>query len=168
MEHPKVRFVASEQFPKIIRMAEFAASLPGWTAILNADIVIKGNMKGITQRIVQAGAKCAVSQRYEFASPDPQEGKVVDLGLDFFLANQDTWRRISEEYPEHYRFGHSSWDALMLGAFNCIGRHDCHNITAHRFCFHPRHGERRQVFHINDTVQTRFRDAVFLPRQRVY
>lgn len=146
-------------------MLDVAAATPGWSIILNADIVIRGDIHRILSFAESLRAVCAISRRYEFTDLNFKDAKVVDLGLDFFMARQETWGKILDEYPERYRFGHSSWDALMLGAFNCIGKEMCFDLTKHRFVFHPRHGERRQAFHIDDTAQTRFRDAVFLPRK---
>lgn len=143
-------------------MVEIAASTTGWSAILNADIVIRGVGRAL-DAVARRKGQCAVSRRYEFTGSNFKDAKVVDLGLDFFMAHQEIWSQILKEYPDRYRFGHSSWDALMLGAFNCIGKDRCFDLTTHRFVFHPRHGERRQAFFIDDTAQTRFRDSVFLP-----
>lgn len=164
--HPKVRFVVSEQFPLAVDMIGFCASLKGWSAIINGDILVDSRFPQVEALLVKNGGRCAISKRWQFDGP-LRGAKVVDNGLDFFAATQDVWTLAAKEFPEHYRFGHSSWDALMLGAFNCLARRHLFDLTGKRLIFHPKHGERRQTFAINDTVRTRFRDHVSWPSRKL-
>jgi hypothetical protein len=164
---PEVEFMVSEQFPRIVDMVHVAAQLPGWTAIVNGDIIIGRRIKEAEAALVRRKASCAISKRYEFQNGDTRNGRVVDLGLDFFTARQEVWAAIAEEYPDRYRFGHSSWDALMLGAFNYHDRIHLFDLTGWRIVFHPKHGERRQIYFIDDTVRTPYRDYVSWPTQKL-
>ena len=164
LERDGVEFVPSQQFPKIIEVVQLCAETPGWTALVNADIWLDLKMADVPFDLEKVGGSCAVSRRYEFTGENLKKASVVDNGLDFFMATQDVWKKIAREYPDHYRFGHSSWDALMLGGFNVVARSTLYDLTKRRLVFHPRHGERRQVFKITDNVRTRFRDMVAWPK----
>lgn len=167
LAHPKVSFVISEQFPKIVKVAEFCASLEGWSCILNGDILVDRGMLEAERLLSKNRATAAMSRRWQFEGDSLRGAKVVDLGLDFFAATQDTWRKVAEEYPEQYRFGHSSWDSLMLGAFNCIAGRSLFDLTPRKLIYHPKHAERRIVFRIPDDAKTRFRNHVGWPSRKL-
>lgn len=164
---PEVDFLVSEQFPRVVDMCHIAAQLPGWTAIVNGDIIVGRRIKEAEHALDRRRATCAISRRYEFVNGDMRHAQVVDMGLDFFTARREVWEQIAAEYPDRYRFGHSSWDALMLGAFNYHQRVHLFDLTGWRIVFHPRHGERRQIYHIDDTARTPYRDYVSWPTQKL-
>jgi len=159
--------IPSEPFPKIIRLARFCASLPGWSALVNADIVIGPNLTEIEHRLDKKDAMCAVSWRYEF-DLEPAMSKVVDVGMDFFAARQEVWKEVGKIYPEEYRIGHSSWDAMMLGAFNIVAKSQLYDLTHHRLVFHPKHEDRQTPHFIKNDTQTECRDNVSWPSKRLF
>jgi hypothetical protein len=163
----RTRFIAEEQCPKILRMVEHAASTPGWSAIVNADIVIGPSIGKVMAKLNTLRCRCAVSRRYQFSGASTAGAKLVDMGLDFFLARQSVWEEIAKEYPESYRMGHPGWDTIMLGAFNCIGKRDHFDITDSRVVFHPLHAERRTVFRIDESEHCRFVRFLGFPSKRI-
>lgn len=157
----------SEPFPRILRLTRFCATLPGWSALINADIVVGRNLPEIEQRLDKKGAMCAVSWRWEF-DLEPAMSKVVDRGMDFFAARQEVWEEVAKIYPEEYRIGHSSWDAMMLGAFNIVAQPQLYDLTHHRLIFHPKHEDRRTPYFIRNDTQTPCRDNVAWPSKRLF
>ena len=152
--------ICSEQFPKIIRLVDFCAAMPGWSAIINADIQLGSGVGKVLDRVAAQGGTSAVSWRWETGDGAP---KVVDNGMDFFAAKQEVWNKVSTIYPDEYRIGHSSWDAIMLGALNIADQRGIFDLTRHRLVFHPKHEDRHRPFFIADNTRTECRDNVCWP-----
>ena len=148
-------------------MARFCATLPGWSVLVNADIVVSSQLHAIEQRLDRKNAACAVSWRYEF-DLEPSMSRVIDMGMDFFAARQEVWKEVGKIYPEEYRIGHSSWDAMMLGAFNIVAKASLYDLTHHRLVFHPKHEDRKTPFHIKNDTRTECRDNVVWPSKRLF
>jgi hypothetical protein len=151
------QFIPTDPFPRIVRMVWACSRIRGWSAIVNADIVVAEFLPAIERKLIRQGASCAVSWRYEFTESF-QGSSVVDRGMDFFAADQWVWQRVLKIYPDEYRIGHSSWDAIMLGAFNIVAEDSLFDLTKHRLIFHPKHEDRQRLHHIWDNTRTECRD----------
>jgi hypothetical protein len=162
----KFLFVPTDPFPRIVRLVDCCSKIPGWSAIVNADIVIGHQVSQIIRLVHQSGGSCAVSWRWEFTE-DTRSSKVVDLGMDFFCAHQSVWKEVGKIYPSEYRIGHSSWDAIMLGAFNVVDQKGLFDLTHHKLVFHPKHEDRIRPHHIFDNTRTECRDRVAWPSRRL-
>lgn len=145
---PKTRFVSSEPFPRILDLASFCAGQPGWSAIVNADIVIGPKFPIVLQKLKNKGAHCAAGWRYEF---DPargiesaaQERVPHDNGVDFFLAVQETWEKVALAVDERLRLGAVFWDTWMMSFFGTFEISHYWDISPSRVIFHPRHDGRK-------------------------
>lgn len=137
----KTLFVESEPFPKIRELCECASEQDQMTAIVNADIVVSKRMLNVEQALMRLGADSAMSKRFEF-DPDNKTipPKIVDSGLDIFIANPVVWAMAAEEVPEQFRIGHILWDTWMLSFFTHHSR--CWEITEMQVIFHPKHENR--------------------------
>ena len=124
----------------------------GWAAIINADIVVSIRLGAVVQECIRKGIKAITSYRYEFNTPNPDPelsgAKVKDLGFDFFMADPTVWKGASDVVPEGYRIGHNRWDNWCLGYMNTVLGKKFVDVTSRRLIFHPRHGERKQPYHI--------------------
>lgn len=151
---PKTEFVpTTETHPFIQTMAQVASAQPGWSAIVNADIVIGPSLKAAEHSLRLHGAKAAMSRRYEFnPAVGMGEAKVVDLGLDFFAAVPGTWRQAAEVIPPAFRIGHQQWDTWMLGFINAACGRFCFDLTSYRCVFHPKHEGRRFVHPVAELI----------------
>lgn len=159
-----------EDAPRIKTLCETCAEHPGWSAIVNADILVAGNFEGVCRGLIRSKVECAISKRYQFDGDRLDLAVVDDEGLDFFAARQDIWRRAAEEIPEVFRLGRIVWDTWMLGFFMHVSQDNCADITPAQVIFHPRHGDRHDQ-HI-EVPQLRyparwpgFRIGVGWPRQ---
>lgn len=159
-------YIPHQEFPHISRLVEFCAQLQGWSCIVNSDIIVSPSLSGIEQRLIKANASCAVSWRWQF-DQEQEQSSVVDLGMDFFAARQEVWREVALIYPEEFRIGHSSWDAIMLGAFNIVAKDQLYDLTHHRLILHPLHFDRHSPFFIANNTQTECRDNVCWPEKRL-
>jgi hypothetical protein len=147
-------------------MVDLCASIPGWSVILNADIVVGRELPEIVRRMAMRRGTCAISSRWEFES-DPIQSKVVDRGLDFFVAHQSAWIEVGKIFPPELRIGHSLWDTIMLACFNIVDRNGLFDLTHHRVVFHPKHGNRYQPHRIPDSSWSEFRHHVAWPSRRL-
>ncbi len=140
----KVSFISCEPFPQIKAMAQCAARTAGWSVLINSDIVVGEYLTVIEDRLKEVGACSCISKRYQF---DPRNeripNKVVDLGLDFFAANQGTWKKVANEIPEVFRIGQQQWDTWMLGFL--VSNKRCWDITNACCVFHPKHEDRKRM-----------------------
>lgn len=113
---PDVRFIAAgrdarRQFGKpfiyfddlLAGLAETRARLGG---IINSDIyLINHNLREFL--LAQSGSQVVFGSRFDAASPDAKEGKVYQLGFDFFFFYQDL---LAGFPPESFCLGLPWWD----------------------------------------------------------
>lgn len=137
---PITRFVPSENFPRILCMAELMMEQRDWCVLLNGDIWITEYFKIITQKLDAKKATCCASWRHEF---DPKVGLEprarVDNGLDFFAAKPAVWAHVYNEVNENLRLGAIQWDSWMLGFFSIRAAAGFYDITPSRCVCHPKH-----------------------------
>lgn len=137
--------IPTEDFPLLKWIAIFASQQADWCAILNADIVIGEKFPAVEEKLKKRFT-AATSWRYQF---DPEKGiasaeaKPSDMGLDFFCATPDVWRRVAEECPEDLRIGCQQWDTWLLSFFATFECESYADITPARVVFHPRHENRQ-------------------------
>lgn len=147
---PITEFVSCDNWPSISLLVLAASWQEDPVCILNADIVVDSNLKGIVNRGWSKGAQALTSKRAEFdpVKPDYDQAKVVDQGVDFFCAFPAVWKKIYQEIPTGFRIGHQEWDSYMLSWLwnNCQNRF--FDLTNLRPIFHPRHGDRNMPHHI--------------------
>jgi hypothetical protein len=160
------KFVPAEQFPRIKDMAAYCAKLPGWSCLINADIVIGENFRDVEFRLMERGASCATSRRYEFDGESIEDGKIEDMGMDFFAATQPQWMRFAYECPDILRIGGQLWDTWALGFFNTIAPKTFFDITPCKVIFHPRHGDRNYT--PVEPFQNKYFDQLGSPLQKLY
>lgn len=144
-------FVPSDQFPRIRDLVGYCATVPGWSAIVNADIVIGDDFRKVEGHLLLKKAQCSMSRRFQFEGEDLAKAALVDMGLDFFAATQETWQMILPQVPENLRIGHCLWDTWMLNfmATNYLG--GFYDITECRVVFHPKHEDRKREYTIEPT-----------------
>ena len=131
--------------PSIHDLCEYCSQQPGWSCIINGDIVIGPNWPAVEQALNRARAVCAISKRYELGPERNQAtARVVDNGLDFFAARPEIWAMAAMEVPPHFKLGKIFWDTWMLGFFMHASRGECADLTDCRVIFHPKHGNRGQ------------------------
>lgn len=151
---PITEFIECEDFPHISLMAMTAAWQPDPVCILNADIVVALHLKDIVNRGWSMGAQALTSKRYEFEPTLPDhdraynEAKVVDVGVDFFCAFPNVWKRVWKEIPAGFRISHQLWDSWMLAFLTHLYPQRFFDLTRHRPIYHPRHGDRKMPHHI--------------------
>ncbi len=149
LHSPKTKFIPSEQYPSLKSMAEAASDLPGFTAILNADIVVTPQIRYVEQMMCARGCVSASSRRYHF---DPNtcdwDGATLgdDRGRDIFVARRDVWRDLARILPEDLRIGNTRWDAAFVNWFRDEFGVKFIDFTDKRIVFHPIHGGRNRPY----------------------
>lgn len=128
--------------PTIKSMAQRCADIPGWSCIVNADIVVAEHLLTIEQQLKDRDALCAMSQRYEVVDGDFYNARIVDLGLDFFAATQAAWGSVVMEMPEVFVIGKGLWDYWLNNYLCEVFSHAYYDLTPSRVIFHPKHGSR--------------------------
>lgn len=143
LQSPKTRFIPAEDFPRILDMAELCANQPGWSCILNADIVITEHFIDVERKLKARKACAASSWRHDF---DPKVGLEprgrTGNGIDFFAATQDFWQKVYHAVPESLRIGVQVWDQWMLAFFAMYAVQGFYDLTPSRCVCHPIHGGR--------------------------
>jgi len=144
---PRTHFVEGPDFPPLSLLYLVASQADEPAAILNADIVVAGNLGQIVDKAFSRGADALTSRRYEFDpdKPDLDRAKVVDLGADFFCAHPWIWARAWKAVPPCYRVGNGGWDNWLLGFLGTTFKRTFADITPARGIFHPRHTERKRI-----------------------
>lgn len=147
----KTLFIASEQFPTLDRMMLAATFGNGWTCLINSDIVVSPLLGKVVRECQQKKIEAITSMRYEFEPEQKDLNKAVvkDSGYDFFMSSPEMWLGAFKQVPNGYRIGHNRWDNWVLGYFNTVCRKRFVDVTSKRLIFHPRHGERKQPYHIS-------------------
>lgn len=170
---PKTRFIPSEQFPRIMDMAEVCAMQPGWTAIVNSDIVLGPKFPIVEHKLKHKQATCAASWRYEF---DPARGIESaasdrlphDNGVDFFAATQPVWKKIYEAVDERLRIGCIFWDTWLMSFFATFEMSHYWDISPARVIFHPRHDGRKYGPGPEDHNQIKIYSWPVFPDAKIY
>lgn len=138
-----VRFVPSSPFPYIRQLVSICALQEGWSAIINADIVVSPKLPVVEMALSKRRATTAISLRHEFRNENIDAAIVTDAGLDFFAAIQPVWQRCAKEFPDWLRIGSPGWDPVMLCFFMSNYVQSCYDLTPSRLIFHPLHGDRK-------------------------
>jgi len=142
-------FIKSEQFPTIDRMMVAASLSNDWACLINADIVVSPLLAKVVEDCKRNKIEAITSMRYEFEpGQDLERARVVDSGYDFFMSSPSHWAGAAKQVPSGYRIGHNRWDNWVLGYFNTVCRKRFVDVTSKRLIFHPKHGERKQPYHI--------------------
>src|SRR6266498_2469409 len=148
LRSPKTKFVFSEDFPRIKALMQIAALQPGFTAILNADIVVN-DLRKLENQMMLRGKVCASSRRWHF-DPNTCDWKAAylgsDRGRDIFIARQDVWRKAAREVPEEFRIGHQGHDGWLTDYFRRQHNDSFIDFTGQRLIFHPEHGSRKMPY----------------------
>lgn len=142
---PNTTFIESEDFPFISSLCTAASLCADYACLINADIVVGWNLGSAIHEVWSRGGVAATSRRYEFTGEDLTHSNIVDLGIDFFCATPDMWRRASKSVPSQYRLGHSAWDTWVMSFFNTVAGRAFWDITKRRAIFHPKHENRKRV-----------------------
>lgn len=140
---PKTRFIPWEDFPRLSELVKLCVAHPGWSCILNSDIVIGPNFPKTEWLLQRRGARCASSWRWQYEDGNYDAARVVDNGLDFFAASNATWRMVLPLVPPELRLGCQRWDTWLLATFNGLARAGLYGVTRQRIVFHPKHEGRR-------------------------
>lgn len=157
-------FIAREQpdeRPSIALMAEHAAQLPGWTALINADIIVSKKLSLMPFILDGQHVCCALSRRWR----TPSDNQPIDWGLDFFLAKSMVWKTVAAQVPKDFLMGKIRWDTWLC-SFWCH-RYDTHcaDLTASRLIYHYDHNERGDQ-HLKDPDDFYLRNPRY-PRRRI-
>jgi hypothetical protein len=149
LQSPKTTFVESEQFPHIVDLMNAAAFQRGFTAIMNADIVVKPDIRKLERMMMLRGKLCASSRRYHF-DPNTCDWAAAELGddrgRDIFIARWDIWRDAARWIPPELRIGNARWDAWVTDYFRAKHNDAFLDFTNMRIVFHPIHGSRKRPY----------------------
>lgn len=165
LDGDKVTFIPWENFPRILHLVQACAEQGSWSAIVNADIIVK-YIPLIQRKLSQAFAVAAISRRYEFEYGS-KTASVVDNGLDFFAALPSVWKLIAEKIPLQYRIGHCLFDTWLLGFMSMHYGPWFWDITPCQAIFHPKHGDRRPIFNIDQSKGQEILSRVQWPASRL-
>lgn len=143
---PETEFIPCEGKPRICSMAAVAACYPGWSCIINADIVVASKARLLEHQLIANRADCCFSFRI------PIGGKFkVDYGIDFFTATQAVWNRVASVIPEKFTIGAILWDTWLCSWFMKNYPYSCFDVSPAKLFWHPIHGERNdQSMEITD------------------
>lgn len=132
----KTEFVSSSGKPSIKELAQCAQSLDGWSAIINADIVV-AKIPEVEWKLNRHQCVCAMSHRYDLKS-----GMMLDNGLDFFAAKPQVWSALAKKVPSEMCLGRCLWDTWTMTWMAHEYGSGFADVTGMRFIFHPAHGDR--------------------------
>lgn len=126
-----------------MEMAQYAAALDDWVAIINADIVVSKGITRLQSALDREGVWCGISRRLQFEPNGPlRDGRLVDLGLDFFFARPSMWALVASEIPTQFEIGKQLWDTWVLSFFLIHAGENCVDLTPSNLIWHPRHTAR--------------------------
>lgn len=157
----KTEFVETTDWPAIQHIALELSLWMDWGAFVNADIILAPHLPEVVKELTRRMAWAAFSYRYEFdPSGDIHKAKVMDNGLDFFLAKPHVWNHVQKAIPPHFRIGHQFFDTWLFGYFKRMCGSRCFDITPSRCVFHPKHGGRKFGFEISPEIDNETAKAV--------
>lgn len=149
LKSSKTYFVPCEEFPTIDKMMTTASVANDWACLINSDIVVGPLLGTVIRDCIKKNIQAVTSMRYEFEpGADLSRARVKDSGYDFFMSSPGLWADAAKQIPSGYRIGHNRWDNWVLGYFNTVCKKRFVDITSRKVIFHPRHGERKQPYHI--------------------
>lgn len=143
----KTRFIPCDGWPRICDMASEAAQHKGYTAIINADIVVSEDLKKVVQIMGIGNVAAATSRRRELETGILHDN---DKGRDIFICKRKWWRRISHDIPKSCLIGHQQWDSWMVSYLRWFAKTRFADFTMAKCIFHPNHEGRTMPF--NDKV----------------
>lgn len=149
LDSPRTRFVESEQWPTIKALALEASQHSGFSAILNADLVVNQGLRKLISAMGLKGQTCASSRRYHFDSNtcDFESASLGDdRGRDIFIARRDVWKTVANNVPPELRIGHGRWDAWVTDWFRSHYNAGFVDFTAKKLIFHPIHEGRKRPY----------------------
>lgn len=149
----KTVFVRTENFPHIKTAAQLAASSPGFSAILNADIVVTPGIQNLEMQLFRKNQLCASSRRWNFRrTGGPLQSMISqaslgnDRGRDIFIAHSRVWQEVAANVPPVLRIGNPRWDAWMTDFFRERWDAKFVDFTTMRCVFHPNHEGRHYPY----------------------
>ena len=148
MSSAKTVFLPFKSKPPVKTMAQFAAGLGGWSALVNADIILTLNFRRVERELNNKLAACAVSRRFTVIRTtgpiiaDYSAARVTDNGVDFFAATPKVWERVAADMPPKFLFGKKYFDAWLVNYFMLNFGNFCYDFTDSKICLHPLHEDR--------------------------
>jgi hypothetical protein len=163
----KTTSMPCDEFPRIEALAHFCSQTPGWSCIVNADIVLlPETFRAVELELGRKNAASAMSLRFEYDPRDAnRKTRNYDQGIDIFCARQSVWISAASKIPDSYRIGHPTWDNWMMGFFNLEGL-PCYEFTGSRCVLHPKHGDRRSP-HLIDAPKDLYPGACTCPKLKI-
>lgn len=131
----KTNFIPCQGKPLIKNLALYASTMPGWTAIINADIQLEPGSIDLPQKLTAMQANCAYSFRIPVGGTKP-----VDMGLDVFIATAHIWQKVAMIIPAYFKLGCIQWDTWLVSFF--VNQCKCVDFTPLKLVYHPTHQER--------------------------
>jgi len=132
----RTTFVPYEGWPFIWELAAYAAQLPGYTAIINSDIVVTPVLLDVVRVMEAAGVAAATSRRYDLATGILFDN---DKGRDIFILRRRWWSKVAAAVPKSCRIGHNQWDSWMIGFLRYEAKTRFADFTMAKCIFHPAH-----------------------------
>lgn len=148
MSSAKTIFLPHKTKPTVKSMAGFAAGLGGWTALINADIILTLNFSRVEKELLNKLAACAVSKRFTVIRTtgpiiaDYSAARVTDNGVDFFAATPAVWQKVADDIPPEFLFGKKGFDTYLVNHFMLNFGNFCYDLTDSKICLHPLHNDR--------------------------
>jgi hypothetical protein len=148
MSSAKTVFLPFRSKPPIKTMARFAAGLGGWTALINADIILTLNFRRVELELNNKLAACAVSRRFTLVRTtgpiiaDYSNARITDNGVDFFAATPKVWEKVAADMPPEFLLGKTAWDRYLVNFFMLHFGNYCYDLTDSKICLHPLHEDR--------------------------
>lgn len=164
---PKTFFVGGNDPPSIKELAQYCAIIPGWSCIINADIVLSDTFVLVEPYLNARNARLVTSRRINFHPHAGQRsGKITDLGLDIFISRAGIWKQIADAIPDAFVLGQGMWDTWMAGFGNSTGGY--YDITQLRCVYHPIHSRNNEMLDMKKRVGVdRFLAKAALPRMQL-
>lgn len=151
---PKTEFIPYDGWPFIREMAEIASKLNGYTAIINADIVIEPELSTVVAIMERTGIVAATSMRRDL---ETREILFNDKGRDIFILNQRWWKRVADKVPRSCRIGHFEWDSWMIGFLCYEAKTKFADFSQVKCVFHPKHGGRKMPFNGEVNINSKYK-----------
>lgn len=144
---PDTFFLGYDGWPTLRHMADVASRQSDIAVIINADIVLTPSILNAVSVMQQIGIVAMTSYRKEFDTadyPDLSSAKIVDKGLDIWVAQPSIWYRIAQDAPEFLRMGHIQIDTWLCGWLCKHTGYAFRNFNDYGCVYHPKHGGRNQ------------------------
>jgi hypothetical protein len=141
----KTQFVdEGEAFPCIFVLMSWGAIEPGWSCIINSDIVVDPAFAVVEKKLSLLHAQCAFSLRWQKDRQAPTfPPRITDMGLDIFCATREVWSDTAAHVPTRFRLGKILWDTWLLQYWAHHYLAGCYDFTPSKVIFHPLHEHRK-------------------------